>query len=536
MGREKKKVEYYNGRWKGKYLSDEDCNKLDMVRALDYQFQKTGKYGKIPELEHIIYDLTPSDIDEVIRTGSSDFLELKEKVGTLEPLQTTGVGFMFFAGRAVLGDSVGIGKTVEVAGLINLLRNLYRQQGREFRFLFLTAKTLIPQARRELIRFTGEYVGEVYGEKLLVKKFIDENYSSINYDVVGAHSLLKSVDFQSYMRGFMMDAGECPFDLLIVDESGDILSNTTTQYYKDGNYIADMFDRIVLLNATPFEKDLRAFYAQLNFVDKSFLPTKTEFSETYEVYDYYGPYPTFSGKYKNQDQFRKLVGYRYFARTRKDFGATMVDCSAEAVVVPLSKEQRELLKKTSIPQMVYDCPSYFKMGVETNIDTTPKLRVLLKLITEDLVDEPQVLVYTRYKETQRSIKELLDFYGIDTMVLNGDSSQKERENVINSFKLGDFRVLVTNVQKGLNFGNCNVCIFYTFDPSPSKMVQFEGRMTRSFDIIGKHVYLLLSKGAELKSFNTVVSDRANASDVFAGSDFSCVLELLLNRYKNGKVE
>ena len=33
MGREKKKVEYYNGRWKGKYLSDEDCNKLDMVRA-----------------------------------------------------------------------------------------------------------------------------------------------------------------------------------------------------------------------------------------------------------------------------------------------------------------------------------------------------------------------------------------------------------------------------------------------------------------------------------------------------------------------
>lgn len=49
------------------------------------------------------------------------------------------------------------------------------------------------------------------------------------------------------------------------------------------------------------------------------------------------------------------------------------------------------------------------MGVETNIDTTPKLRALLKLITEDLEDEPQVLVYTRYKETQRSIKELLDF-------------------------------------------------------------------------------------------------------------------------------
>ena len=93
--------------------------------------------------------------------------------------------------------------------------------------------------------------------------------------------------------------------------------------------------------------------------------------------------------------------------------------------------------------------------------------------------------------------------------------------------MGDFRVLVTNVQKGLNFGNCNVCIFYSYDPNTNKMVQFEGRTTRSVDIIGKHSRILVSEGKEYNRLKKDIADRALASDMFAGSDFSCVLSLLL---------
>ena len=98
------------------------------------------------------------------------------------------------------------------------------------------------------------------------------------------------------------------------------------------------------------------------------------------------------------------------------------------------------------------------------------------------------------------------------------------------------KVLITNVQKGLDFGRCNHCIFYSYDPSPNKMVQFEGRMTRERNIIGKHVYLLISRGRELNKFKSVVKDRAEASDLFAGSDFSCVLSLLLDEEKIDDLE
>ena len=527
MGK-RKEILYYNNRLCGKYLSSEDCDRLEALMRLD------AAKGSVADLEDIICDLPPSVVEVIKGFGSNDGVDLSQYPGKLEKHQTIGVAYMYFAKRLVLGDSVGIGKTVEVCGLCNLLERLYEKKGREFRFLYLTEKTLVPQAQSEIIKFTGNFVYALYGEKAKVNEFIDENYASLNYSVVGTHSLINSVPFQEYMRGFIADTGTIPFDLLVIDESGDILSNSSTATYKNAMFFGSFFERIVLLNATSFEKELRAFYSQLNFVDDSFLPTKTAFQKEYEVYNYFTPYPTFSGKYKNADKFRDLVSYRYLARTRKSSGAIMEDCTAEVVVVPLSREQKWLLGRTSMPQMVYDCPSYFSMGVETNESTTPKVKALIRLITEDLRDVRSILVYSRYKESQKCIDGILYDLGIKSAIMNGDSPQEVREAIIDKFKLGDIRVLITNVQKGLNFGNCNHCIFYTYDPNPNKMVQFEGRMTRSFNIVGKHVYLLLSEGKELSTFNSIIADRARASDVFAGSDFSCVLSLLLSSGRGGE--
>lgn len=519
-----KEVVYYNDRLKGKLLSDKECNILESLIKID------NENGYIEDLKHTIFDLVPSDVELIKTTKSGDFVE--PKPGTLTNLQTIGVAFMYYAKNVVLGDSVGIGKTVEVCGLCNLLESIYTKKGMAFRFLYLTNKNLLSQAQDEFIKFTGNYVDVLYGTAKHVDNFCKENKDYINYSVVGAHSLFNSVKFQEYIINYNRENGCYPFDLLIVDEAGDVLTNSNTKTYKDAMLLRETFDRVVLLNATAFEKELRMFYNQINFVDKTLLPTKTAFSKEYEEMTYgLGPYPVFKGKYKNQEKFKNLVGYRYLARTRKSSGATMTNCTADVLISPLSAEQKELLKRTSMPNMVYDCPSYFNTGIETDEKTTPKMADLIKLVTVTLKDVNSILIYSRYKESQYCIQDILNEYGIESSILNGDSSQEERESVINCFKLGDIRVLITNVQKGLNFGNCNYCIFYSYDPNPNKMVQFEGRMTRSYNIDNKHVYLLISKGKELSTFKKVIADRAKASDVFAGSDFSCVLSILLSEDK-----
>lgn len=527
MGR-KKEITYYNGKLQGKQLTDEVCRKLDSLREID----KDGSY--ISEFKSIIYELNPSDVELIKETKSNSFVELRK--GQLEPSQTIGVAYMYFAKSMILGDSVGLGKTVEVSGLCNLLESSMAKEGYDFRFLFLTGKTLVEQSRDELIKFTGNYIDTLQGVKPEVTKWVKRSQDGVEFSVVGSHSLLTSVYFQDYIRWHAKTFGSYPFDLLVIDEAGDVLTNSSTQTYQQALFLRDTCERVILLNATSFEKELNMFYNQLSFCDPTFLPTKTEFQKRYQVMDYRGPYPTFSGKYKNQQEFKDLVGYRYLARTRKSVGATMTNCSADVVVVPLSSEQKALLKKTSMPTMVYDCPSYFNMGVETNEETTPKLAALLDIITKRFKDERSILIYARYKESQACIHEFLSENGFESYILNGDSPLDYRNAVINKFKLGDFQILITNVQKGLNFGSCNACIFYTYDPNPNKMVQFEGRMTRSYNIDNKHVVLLITRGNELKTFKNIVSDRAKASDVFAGSDFSCVLSILLDDDKIQNLE
>lgn len=515
----KKELIYYNGCLKGAYLTDKDCQILDNLREV------SDRNGCVSDLKKVIYNLSSSEVEQIKSSKCSDFID--KQVGELRDVQTVGVAYMFFARRLVLGDSVGLGKTVQICGLCNLITQMKLKQGTTFRFLYLTEKNLVEQARDEMIKFTGEYVEILRGEKKYVKKFAEENDPELLYSVVGTHSLINSVEFQEYMRTYRALYGCNPFDALFIDESA-IIGNTSTKTYSNAKHLADDFDWVIVINATPFETNLRTFYAQLNFCDETLLPVKTVFQNLYEVKSYTGPYPRFSGKYKNADIFKNQVKYRYLARTRKSIGAVMKDCTARLIETPLSPIQKELLKKTSMPQMVYDCPSYFDDTIVMNRKNTPKIGSLLDLINGELKNESSILVYSRYKESQRGIQEALIEEGISCEIMNGDTDFNEKNNIISKFKMGDFRVLVTNVQKGLNFGNCNVCIFYSYDPNTNKMVQFEGRMTRSEDIVGKHSYVLTSKGKETNKFKKELKLRAQSSDSFAGSDYSCVLMLLLN--------
>lgn len=521
MGR-KKELVYYNGSLKGHYLNDKDCQILDDLIRI------SSTNGCVKDLKRVIYNLSSDEVEYIKIHKNSDFID--KKVGELTDAQTVGVAYMYFAKRLVLGDSVGLGKTVQICGLCNLISQLREKQGTAFRFLYLTEKNLIEQTRDEMIKFTGEYVEILRGEKKYVNKFAEENDAELLYSVVGTHSLINSVEFQEYMRTYKAYYGCNPFDALIVDESS-ILGNTATKTYNNAKYLADDFDWVVVVNATPFETNLRTFYAQLNFCDETLLPPKSVFQNLYEEksYNHFGGYPRFNGKYKNAHIFRNQVKYRYLARTRKDLGAVMKDCTADIIETPLSSIQRELLKKTSMPQMVYDCPSYFDDTLVTDRNSTPKIGALLDLINNDFKNEKTILVYSRYKESQRGIELALLEEGISCEIVNGDTSFEEKNAIINRFKLGDFRVLITNVQKGLNFGNCNVCIFYSYDPNTNKMVQFEGRTTRSLDIVGKHCRVLVSKGKERNKFEKELRERAKGSDAFAGSDYSCILSLLLDK-------
>lgn len=524
MGRGKT-IEWYNNRYKGS-LSEEECDLLEELLKVD------NSNGCVSDLRHIIYDLSDTAIDTILDYGFSwqdfeDSVAIDRSIGTLEDYQTVGVAYMYWAKRLLLGDSQGMGKTPTSAGLCNLLKMEYEKAGKQFRYLFLAEKSSGLDIRRKLVKFTGDYVDFLTGEAKSARDFVERNPYYPKYSVCGTHSLLKQGIFIDWMMSVKQDTGDFPFDLIIIDEST-VVGGGKTGYAEAMKSWASFVDRVIFLNATPVETHAKTMYNQLDLLDPKLLPTKTAWSKEFEVMNYSGMYPRPTGKYKNPEEFKRRCLYRYFARTRRDKGAVMEGCSGMKLLSELSPIQKYWLSRSSIKQLVFDAPNYFDESIEFCSDNVPKLRSLIYLLENDCADADSIIIFTHYKCTLESLSNWLYDMGISNRVLNGDvSSLAERQSVIDGFKRRQFRVLLTNVQKGLDFDNCDHCIFYSFDPNPAKMIQAEGRMERSFDIIGKHVYLLISKGQELSRLLNTIRDRTSSATGFTNSDYSIIRDIIL---------
>lgn len=532
MGRQKI-IEYYNGRYKGS-LTDSDCDKLEQLITLD------NSGGCVNDLLHIIYNIPDTEVDDYIKDMDKHgkiTREYDKPLGTLRDYQTLAVAYGYYAGNFILGDEVGTGKTVEVAGIINLKTAEYAQKNKKFRYLLLTEKNLSAQVRKEMVKFTGNYVTRIKSsEDREVSKFIEANPfdSELKYSVVGTHHLLKTPAFISWLEQCKSFGKGFPFDMLVIDESSVLGGKTTNQIVEGYKSIAKNFKKIVFLNATPFETNLMVFYNQLNLLDKKLLPTRENFEKQYCIMKWSGMYNVPSGKYKNQAEFKRNIGYFYFARTRADKGAIMQDCSGRVILSPLSKIQKEWLQKTQLNRMIYDCPTYIEPSIQFNEENVPKLQSLRELLEGECKDARQILISVYFKEAQMWLSQWLTDRGYSNRILNGDTKNKDRDEIIDGFKNKEYRILITNVQKGLNFGDCNYCIFYSFDPNPSKMIQFEGRTTRSFDIIGKNVYVLCSKGREEKVLNDIVKQRAKATSELTNVGLSVIMNILLGGFEDEK--
>ena len=495
----KKMVPVYNGRYSG-CRTIEQCDMLEAIITAD-----AG--GKLPKFAVSLMDkLYDCDYEAVEKN-----LPFKKRQGKLRADQALGVAFMGVSKRCILGDSVGMGKTAEVSGYVNSLG---------VNVLYLTNKDLVLQTVHELERFTGVYCDRLFSA--LASDTTPYFALSRHNSLVCTHELLRGGDLIDFL-----ERHDNPWGLLVVDESSKF-GNGKTQISEGLKAVTGYFDRIVFLNATPFEKHLDTFYTQLNLLDTSGVPTKTDFDRRYVVDNFFNNAHTYqSNKYKHEDEFRYAVGYEYFARSRKKEGAVMEGCTRQLLLCSLTDRQKSLLTETQIASMVYDCPNYLDDRIKFTESNVPKLRVLRELITEgSFKDAPSVLVYVPYKMAQSGINEHLQGLGISSAVLNGDTSKADRDRIIKSFQEGHIRVLLTNVKRGLNFGNCNHCVFYSYDPNPDKMVQFEGRIFRDFDIRDKNVSLICTKGNEYRRLKDSAVARATAGAKFENTDFSCIRDIL----------
>jgi SNF2 family DNA or RNA helicase len=517
-----KDVVFYKGKYyQGGLTSDRAEALLSLITEYDSVASLRHVIKNAPE--HIITDIK-NDAEAYQKehkslAGFKHDYEDDLGVGTLRDAQTIGVAFMYYAESALLGDEVGLGKTVQIAGLCNVLAKEFANSGREFRYIFLTEKSSAGQIRDKMIQFTGEYVELLEsGEKDVISAYIAQHGTKKQCSFVGSHSIMNSSEFLTH-------TAKHPFDLIIVDESS-IAKNASSEFYINCKALFKFHTRKILLNATPVEIQIREMYNQLNLLDPDYMPTVTEFNNRYTKTKR-TPFGYAPDGYKNTEEFRDAISLRYISRTRADLGAKYTENMYKTILIPHSPEQKALSKKTTLHQMVNDYPTGVDRSIPYNEATTPKLAVTFKILEEAVgVFRNQVLIYCKWIDAQEKMKELLLEKGYRVVVLNGQSKTKERAECVRDFNNGQYDIMITNVLRGIDLKTCDNCILYTIDPNPQKMVQFEGRMTRDLDIMYKSVYLLVAMGKEKKLVEDKLKIRVGASDAVTNTGKSMVLSAI----------
>lgn len=507
----------------------------------DLKILQESKYqGKqVESLTHCIYDLTKEQI-EWVKENKQPYTEQKGKlgklkVGTLRPEQTLGVAYLTIAKSCLFMDSVGLGKTVQAAGYLNILAHQHQQGGKDypFRAIMYTEIKAQQQVIDELIRFTNRYVEKVTGEEVAIRKWLkDTNFATQGGLIVASHTAVNSPIFYGYLKGIttqngMYKVNKFKINTMIIDE-GSVIGYDRSQITQNFYEYRKLTDFGVVLNATPFERQLLVLYNQLYFVDERLLPKRSYFQQYFCEFDYFSKRVN-DLKYKHVQEFEELTKHMVFGQTRKGLGATIENSRVELHLMELSKVQKAMMKKTQLYGLVSDIPTQLDEDVPFNEETTPKLQKVLEIVDgmkEDLAQGEQVLIYSHYKMNHEYMKQLLEQRGYKVETLNGETKKKDADKIINDFKTKQYSILITNVQKSLNFGACNTIIFYTFGTNPSKMIQIEGRTTREFNVKGKTFHVLCMKGYEYKNLVNKASKILVDSEKFIELDDSLISRFL----------
>jgi SNF2 family DNA or RNA helicase len=396
------------------------------------------------------------------------------------------------AGRALLADEVGLGKTIEAC---IILKELYAR-GLVRKVLILTPASLVTQWRDELAaKFHVKFeVAKEPGDWAALAR------------VVCSIDTAKSAQNMAEIQGIH-------WDMVIVDEAHKLRDNKTLNW-KLVNGIGKRY--ILMLSATPFQNDLMELFNMITILRPGQLYTEREFRRKFlrrgnprEARD-----PGALRQLLRQVMVRNRRGevdvrftqripetrhLEMFEPERRLYESAVQFCrerfgdlyggAAGLVAIGYLKQLcsstfsfRESLVGNVLPraqatkdsQIVREAESLLRLA--DDVRENVKLEALVELLKSH---EDRVLVFTQYRGTQDFIAARLRIEGIPHTVFNGSLSSDEKDRAIGQFR-GEARVLVSTESggEGRNLQFAFRMVNYDLPWNPMRVEQRIGRIHR----------------------------------------------------------
>lgn len=456
----------------------------------------------------------------------------------LLPYQRRGVEFAFRAGRCLIADQMGLGKTIQAIATAQLLKNLNMAGSA----LILCPTSLKYQWKKEIERFTDEEVTIVEG----IHTRRRELYAAPGfYKIVSYHTLANDLKALGALR----------IDMLIMDEV-QRLKNWNTQISQAARKIESEY--AVVLSGTPLENKLEELYSVMQFVDQYAL----------------GPYHRFLNSSVVIGDNGKVTGYRQLhdiaerlrpwmiRRTKNEVSLqlperrdqnlfvamteqqTAIHDEAQSIVAQLAqkwkrqsflseKDRKRLMLNLSAMRMV--CDSTYILDQHTRYGN--KVPEVMHIVENAVADGDKLVIFSQWERMTRLVAEELEKAGIGFEYLHGGVPAAKRAAMTERFAAdNDCRVFLSTDagSTGLNLQSASIVINIDLPWNPAVLEQRVARIHRIGQRRNIQVINLVSAGTIEERMLSVLNFKRNLFEgVFDGGDDRITLDdNKLNRITN----
>lgn len=395
-------------------------------------------------------------------------------------------------GRALIADDVGLGKTIE-AGLIlkeQLLRGFVRNC-----LIVAPPGVLMDQLKEELLSKFGieftTYASSGEGKKGHCGA---TNLGAFDFVIVSKSMVSRDASIEPLVHR--------AWDVVVVDECHHF-KNHRAKGWKNLRRLSARARSVLLLSATPFSGKPEELWALYSVIDPGVLgATVAGFRRAHLI-----------GRGKDQKptkQLRIQTKRMTIRRRRKDIGGGIAFPRRDAVRVSIAMDHKQrqlfsritkelsagangLVKATALQQLASSFESLREGKLCARLETGtrsrlreladeqhPKVRALLDRVVPNLPPKEKVLVFTRFRASQRSLLRGLQSSG---HIVEGLEGARPRERIARVRRFREdpslrFLVCGEGAGEGLNLQFCSVLVNFDLPWNPMRIEQRIGRIQR----------------------------------------------------------
>ncbi len=430
-------------------------------------------------LNHIDRLLMGRELDRLSQSALPEMPFLKTR---LYPYQEAGVRFALYKPAALIGDQMGLGKTLQAIAAAILKKEIFGFS----KILVVTLASLKEQWKREIERFSTEKAVVISGSVIQRRTIYTRD-----------SSLFKITNYESVLRDIDVIHAFAP-DIVILDEAQRIKNFET----KTAETIKSVPRRHALvLTGTPLENKLEDVYSIVQFLDPTILSPLWRFAA-----DHFMLSRSKKGKilgYRNLDQLHNKLIPIVIRRRREEVLDDLPEEVINTYFVELDPRQRDMHagfaqklqpyihKKFLTPmdiQRIQElllcmrrvCDSTYLIDRETHI--SPKLKELESILDELVVaNGRKVVIFSEWTTMTFLIAKTLSAAGISFVELTGKVPVPKRQALIDAFTNNpECKVFLSTDAGGvglnLQAGDC--VINFDLPWNPAKLHQRIGRVNR----------------------------------------------------------